>query len=177
MTWYEDTARRQTRNATWLAMLISGIYLIYNLQNFRSAVGRVMTRPYGYSIEILVALLLASIGLFALNNGKKSGFFWLLLGGAILYFLSPLAFMIALPVPITWMIARLIFKHYPSKTLWVFIIPLFTCFGAWFSEPYLTEAVRQIVAHSKKEVMQKSDVMTQAVIIAPGGARLRSGPS
>lgn len=177
MTWYEEKAIRQTRNATWLAMLISGVYLIYNLQIFRSAVGRVLERPYGYAIEILAALLLSSIGLFALNSGKKSGIFWLLLGGAILYYLSPLAFMIVLPVPITWMIARLVFKHHPNKTIWVFIIPLFTCFGAWIGEPYLTEAVRQAISLNKKEVIQKPIGTPQAIIIAPGGARLRSGPS
>jgi len=177
MTWHEETAKRQTRNATWLAMLISGVYLISNWQYIRSAVGRLLAIPYGYSIEIFTSLLIASIGLLALNSKKKSGIVWLLLGGGILYHLSPLAFMIALPVPITWVIARLVFKHYPTKTIWVFIIPLFTCFGAWFGEPYLIEAVRYIASRSKKEVIQKPVAMPQAIVTAPEGARLRAGPS
>ncbi len=177
MTWSEETARRQTRNATWLAMLISGLYLIYNLQHVRSAVGRVLKLPYGYSVEILLSLLLASIGLFALNSKKKSGIVWLLLGGAMLYQLSPVAFLITLPVPITWMIARIVFNHYPHESVWVFIIPLFVCFGAWFGEPYLTETVRQMIILNKKEVFQKPADLPQAIVTAPGGARLRSGPS
>jgi len=177
MKWYEEAAKRQTRNATWLAMLISGLYLIYNLQDFRSAVGRVVARHYGYSIEIFITLLLSSIGLFALNTAKKSGIFWLLLGGAMLYYLSPLAFMITLPVPLTWMIARLVFKHYPTKTIWIFIIPLFTCFGGWIGEQYFTEAIRQAISSSKKEVIQTPFGLSRATVIAPEGARLRSGPS
>ncbi len=177
MTWHEETARRQTRNATWLAMFICGLYLIYNLHDFGSAVGRVLRRPYGYSIEIFLALLLSSFGLLALHSQKKSGILWLLLGGAVLYYLSPLAFIIVLPVPITWLIARLIFKHHPNKTVWVFIIPLVACFGAWFGGPYLTEAVRQMIILNKKEVFQKPADLPQAIVTAPGGARLRSGPS
>lgn len=177
MTGYEETARRQTQNATWLAILICGLYLIYNFWDFRSAVGRAMARPYGFSIEIVTALLLSSIGLFALNSQKKSGILWLLAGGAMLYYFSPLAFMITLPVPITWLIARLIFKHHPNKTVWVFIIPVVTCLGAWFSGPYLIQAIRQMVSLSKKEVIHKPVDLPQAMVTAPGGARLRSGPS
>ncbi|MDZ7360381.1 MAG: SH3 domain-containing protein [candidate division KSB1 bacterium] len=177
MTWHEETARRQARNATWLAMLLSGAYLIYNVQDFHSAIGRVVARPYGYVIEIAVALLLASAGLLALNNGKKSGAFWLIVGGALLWYLSPLAFMITLPVPIAWMIARLVFKHYPTKTIWVFIIPLFACLGGWIGEQYLMEARRIFVSRAGKIISQTPPSLPQAKVIAPEGARLRAGPS
>ncbi|MDZ7304472.1 MAG: SH3 domain-containing protein [candidate division KSB1 bacterium] len=177
MTGFYETAKRQARNATWLAMLLSGAYLIYNVQDFRSAIGRVLTRPYGFIIEIALALLLASAGLLALNNGKKSGAFWLMVGGALLWYLSPLAFMITLPVPIAWMIARLVFKHYPDKTILVFVIPLFACLGGWIGEQYFMEARRIFVSRAGKIISQTPPSLPQAKVIAPEGARLRAGPS
>ncbi len=172
----EKLARQKTRNATWLAVVISGAYLVHNFYYFPSRSGRLLVRPYGHVMEILAILMLCSLGLWAVHSGKKSGYFWLLFGGALLYYLSPLAFMITLPVPITWVIARLVFKHYPRTNVWVFIIPLFVCLGAWIGEQYITERIHQFASRSKKEIKIASR-MLQATVTAPGGARLRSGPS
>lgn len=181
MIGHDETTRRRTRNAIWLATLISGAYLIYNVQGFRSASGRVVTLPYGYIIEIALALLLSIAGLFALNNGKKSGAFWLMLGGASLWYLSLLAFMITLPVPITWMIARLIFKHHPTHAVWGVIIPPVVCFAVWIGEQYFfMETGQKFLSSVLKKFSQPQSLPTdlvQAIVIAPEGARLRAGPT
>lgn len=174
----EELAKRKTRNATWLAVLISGAYMVHNFYYFYNRIGQIVHRPYGFVIEISGALLLSSLGLWAIHSGKKSGFFWLLLGGALLYYLSPLAFIIALPVPITWFMARFVFKHVSTTAAWAFIIPILVCVGTWFGGHYFAEPLHRFSSQIKikKEVKTPRQIL-YATVTAPGGARLRSGPS
>lgn len=179
---YETTVARHTRYATWGAAGLAGVYLGYLINAVRFAPGLFFTYvgarlANGLALEILAGALLFLCGAFAVSKNKKAGYWLIFAGGAGLAFVSVAALLALSSIPLTWGVAKLVFKKYPTQQALIAAVPSVVFMCAWMSQGFFP---RNLTAHFTPPVLRSmppQPTAPLATVIAPEGARMRALPS
>jgi len=129
---------------------------------------------------VLICIFIGILSFRAILKGNKAGYFWLIVSILVLGFTNILMLALLIPIPIARWISRPFFNKFPTKTSFVGIIPVVLCISLWgggyfgIQHPDFFINIFKKADHTEK-ALEETD-FEFAVISAPQGASVRSGP-
>ncbi len=180
---YEETVARHTRYAAWSAAGLAGLYLAYLINTVRFTLGYFLTNlggrfTGGLAVEIALGALLFLLGALAVSKDKKAGYWLIIAGAAGLALVSLAALLALLCIPLTWAIAKPVFKKYPTQQAYIAAVPSVVFMSIWLSQSFFpTNLIAHFTMPVRIAAPQAEPMLPVATVIAPEGARLRARPS
>ncbi len=180
---YEETAARHTRYAVWSAAGLAGIYLMYLVNTVRFTMGYFLTNlggrfDGGLAVEIALGALLFLGGALAVSKNKNAGYWLAIAGGVGLALVSMAGLLALLSIPLTWALAKLVFKKYPTQQAYIAAVPSVVFMLGWMSQGFFpTNLIAHFTPRDRYSAPLPTPALPLATVIAPEGARLRARPS